>query len=196
MLADEAADAMAGYLIRSLKKRPEVILKLALSQDGMIGRPGEGQVAITGEVSRRQVHLMRAGVDALLIGIGTALEDDPELTVRLPGLANRSPARIVLDRNARLPLSSKLVRSARERAAAGRDMRGSRPAPQGGARTGRREAFWRPRPMTAASRCRNCWRIWRRRACRACSSRAARPRPNTSSTRDWSTGSRCFAARW
>ena len=114
VLADEAADAMAGYLTRSLKKRPEVILKLALSQDGMIGRPGEGQIAITGEVSRRQVHLMRAASDAILIGIGTALADDPELTVRLPGLANRSPARIVLDRNARLPLTSKLVQTARE----------------------------------------------------------------------------------
>ena len=78
---------MAGYLIRSLKKRPEVTLKLALSQDGMIGRPGEGQVAITGEVSRRQVHMMRAASDAILVGIGTALADDPELTVRLPGLA-------------------------------------------------------------------------------------------------------------
>jgi diaminohydroxyphosphoribosylaminopyrimidine deaminase/5-amino-6-(5-phosphoribosylamino)uracil reductase len=114
VLADEAADAMAGYLIRSLKKRPEVILKLALSQDGMIGRPGEGQVAITGEVSRRQVHMMRAGVDAILVGIGTALADDPELTVRLPGLSRRSPTRIVLDRNARLSPGSKLVRSARE----------------------------------------------------------------------------------
>ena len=114
MLADEAADAMTGYLTRSLKKRPEVTLKLALSQDGMIGRPGEGQIAITGEVSRRQVHMMRATSDAILVGIGTAIADDPELTVRLPGLANRSPARIVLDRNARLPLTSRLVQSARE----------------------------------------------------------------------------------
>ncbi len=113
VFADEAADAMAGYLIRSLKKRPEVILKLALSIDGMIGRPGEGQFAITGEISRRQVHMMRADVDAILVGIGTAIEDDPELTVRLPGLANRSPARIVLDRTARLPVTSKLVQSAR-----------------------------------------------------------------------------------
>ncbi len=64
VLAEEAADAMAGYLTRSLKKRPEVTLKLALSQDGMIGRPGEGQIAITGEVSRRQVHMMRATSDA------------------------------------------------------------------------------------------------------------------------------------
>lgn len=113
VLADEAADAMAGYLIRSLRKRPEVILKLALSIDGMIGKPGEGQIAITGEIARRQVHLMRAGVDAVIIGIRTALEDDPELTVRLPGLSGRSAVRIVLDRQARLPTDSKLARSAR-----------------------------------------------------------------------------------
>lgn len=113
VLADEAADAMAGYLIRSLKKRPEVILKLALSVDDMIGKQGEGQIVITGDIARRQVHLMRAGVDAVIIGIGTALEDDPELTVRLPGLSDRSPARIVLDRQARLPTDSRLVRSAR-----------------------------------------------------------------------------------
>lgn len=114
VLAEEAADAMAGYLTRSLKKRPEVTLKLALSQDGMIGRPGEGQIAITGEVSRRQVHMMRATNDAIVVGIGTAIEDDPELTVRLPGLANRSPTRIVLDRTARLPVTSKLVQTAKE----------------------------------------------------------------------------------
>jgi diaminohydroxyphosphoribosylaminopyrimidine deaminase/5-amino-6-(5-phosphoribosylamino)uracil reductase len=114
VLADEAADAMAGYLTRSLKKRPEVTLKLALSQDSMIGRPGERQVAITGEVSRRQVHMMRAASDAILVGIRTAVADDPELTVRLPGLASRSPARIVLDRTARLPVGSKLAQTARE----------------------------------------------------------------------------------
>ena len=77
MLAAEAADLMAAYLIRSSKKRPEVTLKLALSRDGMIGRPGAGQVAITGEVARRQVQLMRARSDAILVGIGTALADDP-----------------------------------------------------------------------------------------------------------------------
>ena len=174
VLADEAADAMAGYLIRSSKKRPEVILKLALSGDGMIGRPGEGQIAITGDVARRQVHLMRAEADAILVGIGTALADDPELTVRLPGLESRSPVRIVLDREARLPLTSKLVRLGAQRAAACRGLPGSRSAPQGGARTGRRAVpgdrdLRRPR-----SRCRNCSRTWRRKACRASWSRAAR----------------------
>lgn len=113
VLAGEAADVMNGYLTRSVKRRPEVILKLAVSADGMIGRNGEGQVTITGPVSRAQVHLMRAETDAILVGIGTALADDPELTCRLPGLEARSPVRIVLDRALRLPLSSKLVRTAR-----------------------------------------------------------------------------------
>ena len=67
-------------------------MKLALSADGMIGRQGEGQVAITGACRTRQVHLMRQEADAMLVGIGTALADDPELTVRLPGLESRSPA--------------------------------------------------------------------------------------------------------
>ncbi|MER9685200.1 bifunctional diaminohydroxyphosphoribosylaminopyrimidine deaminase/5-amino-6-(5-phosphoribosylamino)uracil reductase RibD [Mesorhizobium sp. M0139] len=109
VLAEKAAEQMAGYLIRSLKKRPEVILKLALSSDGKIGRHGAGQVAITGDIARREVYLMRAEADGILVGIGTALEDDPALTVRLPGLENRSPARIVLDRQIRLPEASKLV---------------------------------------------------------------------------------------
>ncbi|GLS33430.1 diaminohydroxyphosphoribosylaminopyrimidine deaminase [Mesorhizobium albiziae] len=113
VLADEAAERIAGYLVRSLQKRPEVTLKLAVSADGMIGRLGEGQVAITGAVARRQVRLMRAASDAILVGIGTALADDPELTVRLPGLEGRSPARIVLDREARLSPASKLATTAR-----------------------------------------------------------------------------------
>lgn len=114
VLAETAADQMRGYLTRSVKKRPEVILKLAVSANGMIGKRGAGQVAVTGGVARAQVHLMRAEADAILIGVGTALADDPELTCRLPGLENRSPARIVLDSQARLPLGSKLVAGARE----------------------------------------------------------------------------------
>jgi diaminohydroxyphosphoribosylaminopyrimidine deaminase/5-amino-6-(5-phosphoribosylamino)uracil reductase len=109
VLAEEANVQLAGYLIRSLRKRPEVTLKLALSSDGKIGRRGQGQVTITGEIARREVQMMRAEADAILIGIGTALEDDPALTVRLPGLENRSPARIVLDRDLRLPETAKLV---------------------------------------------------------------------------------------
>ena len=114
VLAEAAADMLAGYLNRSLKKRPEVILKLAVSADGMIGRRGECQVAITGTQARLQVHMMRAECDAILIGVGTAVDDDPELTCRLPGLEARSPTRIVIDRSLRLPPSSKLAQSARD----------------------------------------------------------------------------------
>ncbi len=114
VLAGDAVDLLRGYLTRSTNSRPEVILKLAISADGMIGRKGEGQVAISGPVSRRQSHLLRAETDAILVGIGTVDADDPQLTCRLPGLEKRSPIRIVLDRNARLPVASKLVASARE----------------------------------------------------------------------------------
>lgn len=111
VLAEEAGSVLSGYLTRSAKKRCQVTLKLAISADGMIGREAAGQVPITGDVSRAQSHVMRAEHDAILVGIGTALADDPELTCRLPGLADRSPLRIVLDSHARLPLTSRLVRS-------------------------------------------------------------------------------------
>jgi diaminohydroxyphosphoribosylaminopyrimidine deaminase/5-amino-6-(5-phosphoribosylamino)uracil reductase len=113
VLAAEAADLMAGYLMRASRKRPEVTVKLAVSRDGRIGIPGMGQVSVTGAIARRQVHLMRAEADAILIGIGTALADDPELTCRLPGLETRSPVRIVLDAQARLPVTSKMAKEAR-----------------------------------------------------------------------------------
>lgn len=114
VLEDEGRRALAAYLTRQMKNRPQVILKLAVSPDGMIGREGAGQIAITGPVSRAQVHVLRAETDAILVGIGTALADDPELTVRLTGLEEHSPIRIVLDRRLVLPSTSKMVRSARE----------------------------------------------------------------------------------
>jgi len=113
VLAEEGERVLRGYLMRKRSKRPHVTLKLAVSPDGMIGRRGDGQVAVTGPVARAQVQVLRAETDAILVGIGTALADDPELTCRLPGLEDRSPVRIVLDRRLRLPLDSKLVRLAR-----------------------------------------------------------------------------------
>ncbi|PTM95338.1 bifunctional diaminohydroxyphosphoribosylaminopyrimidine deaminase/5-amino-6-(5-phosphoribosylamino)uracil reductase RibD [Mycoplana dimorpha] len=113
VLEAEGRRALAAYLMRQVNNRPYVTLKLAVSSDGMVGRLGAGQVAVTGPVARRQVHALRAESDAILVGIGTARADDPELTCRLPGLEERSPVRIVLDRDLRLPLSGKLARSAR-----------------------------------------------------------------------------------
>jgi len=114
LLREQGKRALAGYLTRQVKKRPHVILKLAISADGMIGRQGEGQVAITGPQARHAVHELRARCDCILVGIRTAIADDPELTVRIAGLEDRSPVRIVLDRKFELPLTSKLVGSARE----------------------------------------------------------------------------------
>lgn len=112
--ADEAARDHAGHFRRVRDGRPHVILKLAVSPDNKIGAAGGKPVAITAEAARARVHLLRAQCDAVLIGIGTALADDPLLTCRLPGMAKRSPARVVLDRALRLPGDSKLVHSARE----------------------------------------------------------------------------------
>ncbi len=114
LLRVEGQRVLAGYLTRKVKNRPHVILKLAISADGMIGRVGAGQVAITGPESRQAVHVLRAQCDAILVGIGTAVSDDPELTVRIAGLEHRSPVRIVLDRRLELPMGSKLVRTAGE----------------------------------------------------------------------------------
>ena len=112
VLADEARHVMAGYLTQRMRNRPHVTLKMAVSADGRIGRRGCGQVAVTGPVARAQVHLLRARSHAVLVGVGTVLADDPELTCRLPGLEDRSPVRIVLDSDLRTPVDSKLARTA------------------------------------------------------------------------------------
>jgi diaminohydroxyphosphoribosylaminopyrimidine deaminase/5-amino-6-(5-phosphoribosylamino)uracil reductase len=114
MCADEAARDHAGHFRRVRDARPHVILKLAVSPDDKIGAAGGGPVAITGEAARARVHLLRAQCDAILVGIGTALADDPLLTCRLPGMAKLSPVRVVLDRALRLSGDSRLVHSARE----------------------------------------------------------------------------------
>ncbi|MTI46195.1 diaminohydroxyphosphoribosylaminopyrimidine deaminase/5-amino-6-(5-phosphoribosylamino)uracil reductase [Roseibium hamelinense] len=103
-----------GFTSRITMQKPHVFLKLAVSRDGYIGKKGAGQVKISSDLSMRHVHGFRATHDAILIGIGTALADDPQLTCRLPGMAKRSPVRVVLDREARLPLNSKLARTSPE----------------------------------------------------------------------------------
>ncbi|MDO8977902.1 MAG: bifunctional diaminohydroxyphosphoribosylaminopyrimidine deaminase/5-amino-6-(5-phosphoribosylamino)uracil reductase RibD [Afipia sp.] len=111
---DEAARDHAGHFLRVGEKRPFVILKLAVSADDKIAAAGHRPVAITGEAAKARVHLLRAQSDAILVGIGTVLADDPLLTVRLPGLETQSPVRVVLDRALRLPGTSQLVHSARQ----------------------------------------------------------------------------------
>lgn len=114
VLAEDAARAHAGHISRLTRGRPHVTLKLAVSADGMIGRREGERMIITGKPAFDAVQAMRTETDAVMIGIGTALVDDPRLTVRLPGLERRSPARVILDGTARLPLDSRLVASARD----------------------------------------------------------------------------------
>jgi diaminohydroxyphosphoribosylaminopyrimidine deaminase/5-amino-6-(5-phosphoribosylamino)uracil reductase len=110
----EAAHDHAGHFRRVRDQRPHVILKLAVSSDDKIGAAGRKPVAISGEAAKARVHLLRAQCDAILVGIGTVLADDPLLTCRLPGMEPQSPVRVVLDRSLRIPGTSRLVHSARE----------------------------------------------------------------------------------
>jgi diaminohydroxyphosphoribosylaminopyrimidine deaminase/5-amino-6-(5-phosphoribosylamino)uracil reductase len=112
--AAEAARDHAGHFRRVRDKRPHVILKLAVSSDDKIAAAGHKPIAISGEAAKARVHLLRAQCDAILVGIGTVLSDDPLLTCRLPGMGARSPVRVVLDRALRISGTSRLVHSARE----------------------------------------------------------------------------------
>ena len=85
-----------GFFSRIERGRPFVIAKLAVSRDGMIGRRTSGNVPITGETARRWTHMQRAFSDAVMVGAGTAILDDPKLTVRIPGLESRKPLRVVM----------------------------------------------------------------------------------------------------
>lgn len=93
---------------------PFVTLKLAVSLDGAIVGPSRRRAWLTGPESQAAVHALRAEADAVAVGIGTALADDPELTVRLVPAPRVAPARVVFDREARLPLGGKLVATARD----------------------------------------------------------------------------------
>jgi len=114
LCAAEAAHDHAGHFRRIRDRRPHVILKLAVSSDDKIGAAGHKPVAISGEAAKTRVHLLRSQCDAILVGIGTVLADDPLLTCRLPGMEARSPVRLVLDRALRIPGTCRLVHSARE----------------------------------------------------------------------------------
>ena len=93
--------------------RPSITLKLATTLDGKIATAGGVSRWITGEEARRVVHELRGGHDAVLVGIETAIADDPELTVRLPNFEGYQPTRVILDSRGRLPLHSKVVQTAR-----------------------------------------------------------------------------------
>ena len=116
VLEAEAQQANIGFLTRITKNRPAITLKLASSLDGKIAtNTGESQW-ITGDASRAYAHLLRASHDAIMVGSGTSVADDPSLTVRLGGLEHRAPVRIVLDSNLFTPIDSQLGRTGKDAA--------------------------------------------------------------------------------
>lgn len=108
----EARRLNAPYLKLLTSGRPYVHAKWAMTLDGKIATRGGDSKWISGATSRRQVHSLRGRMDAILVGIGTALADDPSLTARPPG--PRTATRIILDSKGRLPSKSRLAETARE----------------------------------------------------------------------------------
>jgi diaminohydroxyphosphoribosylaminopyrimidine deaminase/5-amino-6-(5-phosphoribosylamino)uracil reductase len=97
---EEARTVTAGHICRVAQRRPFVQLKLALDGNGNVPRgTGSAPTFVTSPEARALGHLLRAQSDAILVGRGTVAADDPELTCRLPGMAARSPHRVVLARD-------------------------------------------------------------------------------------------------
>lgn len=108
--AEAARRDHLGHICRVTKRRPMLMLKLARTADGFAGAlPGAPRLIISGPASMGVTHMQRAMHDAVMVGIGTVLADDPQLLVRLPGLVARQPLRIVLDAAARLPETARLA---------------------------------------------------------------------------------------
>lgn len=114
VLADQAAELNEGFLLRTKENRPLVTLKLATTLDGRIASATGDSKWITGERARSFAHQLRAGSDAIVVGIGTVLADDPDLTCRLPGMSASSPVRVVFDSALRTPLDCRLAETADE----------------------------------------------------------------------------------
>jgi len=114
LCAEEAAAINAGFLSRLKTGRPLVTVKLATTLDGKIATARGESRWITGELARERAHLLRATHDAVMVGVGTVVADDPLLTCRLPGLEMRHPVRIVVDGSLRTPLTAKLIADAQQ----------------------------------------------------------------------------------
>lgn len=109
VLEEEARALIAGFAMLVRTGRPAVTLKVATSLDGRVAASDGSSRWITGPAARRDVHRLRAFSDAVMIGIGTVLADDPALTCRLRGYDGPQPMRVVLDSTARTPLDAKVM---------------------------------------------------------------------------------------
>jgi diaminohydroxyphosphoribosylaminopyrimidine deaminase / 5-amino-6-(5-phosphoribosylamino)uracil reductase len=112
LLEAEARDVLLGFAQRVTLGRPMVTLKLASTLDGRIAtRSGESQW-ITGPAARRLAHVLRGRHDAVMVGVGTVLADNPDLTCRIPGFRPTSVVRVIADSHLRTPLTTRLASTA------------------------------------------------------------------------------------
>lgn len=115
VLSAEASAVTRGHIVRVTERRPLVQLKMALDRNGEVPKGRDGRpVWGTGELARAHGHLLRARADAIMVGAGTLAADDPDLTCRLPGMADRSPIRVVLGGAGLLATPRRLWASARD----------------------------------------------------------------------------------
>jgi diaminohydroxyphosphoribosylaminopyrimidine deaminase/5-amino-6-(5-phosphoribosylamino)uracil reductase len=114
LLEDEARDVLLGFSTRVTLGRPMVTLKLASTLDGRIATSAGESQWITGPPARRLAHALRGRHDAVMVGVGTVLADNPDLTCRIPGFRPTPVVRIVADSHLRTSLKSRLSRTAAE----------------------------------------------------------------------------------
>ncbi len=114
LLQAEALETLIGFSHHITLGRPMVTLKLASTLDGRIATTGGESQWITGTPARRLAHAMRGRHDAVMVGVGTVLADNPDLTCRIPGFRPTPSVRIVADSHLRTPLTSRLLATAQE----------------------------------------------------------------------------------
>ena len=111
LLEEQARRLNERFIHNMLTSRPFVISKFAMTLDGKIATYSGHSQWITGKEARRNVHELRDEVDAILVGVGTVLKDNPALTTRLTERTGKNPIRIVLDRELRTPLDAQIVQT-------------------------------------------------------------------------------------
>lgn len=111
ILKEEAERVNQGFLLRVRENRPLITLKLAQTADGFAGADGK-PLMISSAPSKHHVHLQRASHDAIMVGVGTVISDDPDLTCRLPGMMHLSPLRVIIDTHLDTPPTARVIETA------------------------------------------------------------------------------------
>ncbi|MBX4335645.1 bifunctional diaminohydroxyphosphoribosylaminopyrimidine deaminase/5-amino-6-(5-phosphoribosylamino)uracil reductase RibD [Bartonella raoultii] len=114
ILSEEALESLCTHWCIRKLQRCAVTLKMAISADNGVGKRGQGGIQISGMISHAHTHILRAQNNAIVVGVGTILADDPQLTCRLPGMEDRSPIRVILDADLCIPLDAKVVQTAKK----------------------------------------------------------------------------------